>query len=233
MQLRTLSSAIFSVIGLAIPGPAHAQVLFFTDRAAWQAAVGTAPTIEDFSSFAADTPFQTAPVALNGMTIQQLGFNAAFRNLVDVPPLQFAPNSGSSSGSLYTNFAEGATPATQVGITFAQSNRAFGLDSWGAFDGEGSVLEVFNGATLLGSQNLTNGNGDFIGYIVTGGGSATSARFSSVNLNPGGGGEGFYIDNLAVVPVPEPSGLVLLGLGLLGFARRRRRNGNGAAMQSP
>jgi hypothetical protein len=76
-------------------------------------------------------------------------------------------------------------------------NKAFGLDSWSGNDGEGAVLEVFSGATLLGSQALTGGDGDFLGYVLTGEDTAMAVRFRSDGLIPGMLGERFYIDNLA------------------------------------
>jgi hypothetical protein len=85
----------------------------------------------------------------------------------------------------------------QVRITFTGLNRAFGFDSWSGNDGEGVVLDVFSGATLLGSQALTGGDRDFLGYVLTGVDMATSVRFSSDRLIPEMIGERFYIDNLA------------------------------------
>ena len=45
-----------------------------------------------------------------------------------------------------------------------------------------------------------------------------SVEFSSVGTN-----YGFYIDNLVVEGVPEPSSAALLGLAGLGFLARRKR----------
>src|SRR5438876_34400 len=84
-------------LGLGFPAEASADITFFTDRAAWERAAGPPSFTEDFSGFSVDTPFRTAPAALNGMAIQQVGTERMAWNEVDVPPPQFAPNSGSSS----------------------------------------------------------------------------------------------------------------------------------------
>jgi hypothetical protein len=144
-----------------------------------------------------DTPFRASPVALNGMVIQQVGTERMAWNEVDVPPHKFAPNSGSNSALLLTNFPEGGRSGIQVSITFTGRNKAFGFETWSGNDGEGAVLDVFSGATLLGSQALTGGDGDCLGYVLTGEDTATAVRFRSDSLIPGMQGERFYIDNLA------------------------------------
>jgi hypothetical protein len=189
--------AAVAALGLGFPASAEAEVMFFTDRVAWENAVGPTSFTENFSGFPVDTPFRASPVALNGMVIQQVGTERMAWNEVDVPPHIFTPNSGSSSALLLTNFPEGGRSGIQVSITFAGLNKAFGFDSWSGNDGEGAVLEVFSGASLLGSQALTDGDGDFLGYVLTGEDTSTAVRFRSDGLIPGMLGERFYIDNLA------------------------------------
>lgn len=212
-----------SVLAMALvfTASAKADVVFYTNLANWQSAAGTPSFTEDFSGFATDTSFRTAPVGLNGMTIRQEGVDAAFRNQVDVAPLEFSTGNGTNSGSLFTNAPEGPAAGTQVRITFNALNQAFGLESWEGNSGEGAVMEVYSGTTLLGSQALTDASGAFLGYVLTNGDTATSVRFRSDRLNGGQGGEGFYIDNLAGVTaaaIPEPGPLLLSGIGLVVFA---------------
>jgi hypothetical protein len=214
------AQAVVCAFGLGVCVTAQAAALsWFTDRAAWEAAAGTPTFTEDFSGFSSDLLFQTAPVALNGMTIVQQGVDD-FRNLVDVAPLEFADNNGTAHASMYTN--SGAITAQ---IAFNALTSAFGGQTWEAASGEGARVVVLSGSDVLGSVNLTDAGGAFFGFVVTGG-SATSIRFESVTDAPGSAGEGFGLDNLAgrvAGQVPAPGALALLGIGLAGLAAARRR----------
>jgi hypothetical protein len=225
--MRAISS-FSAAVALAFTVNANAGVIFFTDEAAWNAAAGAPSFTENFSSFAADTSFRTTPVALNGMTISQEGVNTdSFRNTVDVPPLDFPDNNGTAHSSTFTEGDAG----TQVRIMFDALNSAFAFETWEAASGEGAILEVFAGGSLLGSRALTDGSGDFLGYVLDGGDTATSVLFRSITSNSSSGGEGFGLDNLVGVnalpsaSVPEPGSLALLGvaLGAFGLSRRRKK----------
>lgn len=204
--------------------PAEAAVNFFTNSATWQAAAGASTFTEDFSGFASDTSFASSPVAISGMTISREGPEPGLSNFIDVPPLMFSSGSGTAQAELFTNSNEGVNIGTQVRIAFSQLNIAFGFNSWEAVGLEGSILEVYNGATLLGSQNLGAANAAFLGYTLTGGDIATSVRFRSNLLIVGTSGEGFAIDNLAGVSVPEPAMAVTIAtvLATLSVFGRRR-----------
>ena len=108
-----------AVVGWFAVAPAQAVVNFFTNQATWQAAAGPATFTEDFSSFAADTSFANAPVALNGMTISREGPEPGLTNFIDVPPLMFSSGSGTAQAELFTNTNEGQLIGTQVRIAFA------------------------------------------------------------------------------------------------------------------
>jgi hypothetical protein len=211
------------VAGLSLPQSAFAVVQFFTSRAAWEAAAGPATFTEDFSGFAADTPFHSLPVALNEMTISREGPEAGLTNFIDVPPLMFSGGSGTAQAEVFTNFNEGANIGTQVRLAFNQTNRAFGFDSWAAGDFEDANLEIYNGAALVGSQAVPAGNNVFLGYVLSGGDVATSVRFASAMMIVGTTGEGFAIDNLAGAAVPEPgsAALTAFAIGAVFAARRR------------
>jgi hypothetical protein len=211
------------VVGLSLPQNAFAVVQFFTSRAAWQAAAGPASFSEDFSGFAADTPFHSSPVALSGMTISREGPEAGLTNFIDVPPLMFVGGSGTAQAELFTNFNEGSNIGTQVRVAFNQTNRAFGFDSWAAGDFEDANLEIYNGAALVGSQTVPAGNNVFLGYVLSGGDVATWVRFASATMIVGTTGEGFAIDNLAGAAIPEPGSAALASIAMGAALAVRRR----------
>src|SRR5688500_3603431 len=77
-----------------------AVVNSFTDRGSFNAAAGTGQLAENFSGFAVDTVFRTAPVAANGFVISQEGTNPTnFRNFIDVPPFLATDNNGTTHAS--------------------------------------------------------------------------------------------------------------------------------------
>ena len=222
------STALVTALGLAAASPAAASAVFYTDRASWAAAAGAPTFFEDFSGFAADTSFRSAAVALDGMSIVQLG-SGSFRNVIDVgPDYDFTEHDDTSHASLFTNAAGGPTSAVDVRILFDAPNLAFGFEHWVAADQEGARLEIYDGAALVGSADLSNAFGGFLGYVLDGGDLASALLLRSIaNLSgPGDPGEGFGIDRLEGVAVPEPDTLLLCALGLVGLcARRSRRAG--------
>ena len=225
-MIRPRILVLASLLAIGLLSPAQGAITFHTNQAVWQAAAGPLSFTENFSGFAVDTQFRTAPLAIGGGTIVQEGADQGFRNIIDVVPLDFPLiSSGTNSGSLFTDI-----DTTFARITFSTLNSAFGFQAWDAASGEIAVLEVYDGATLIGGQTLTGASGEFLGYVTTGGTTATSVRFRS--LNSLDGGEGFYIDNLAGVnasaaAVPEPTTFAMFGIVALGFAgagwRRRKK----------
>jgi hypothetical protein len=223
MKIKMPVTASATAICWLVAAMAEGAVNFFTNSVTWQAAAGASTFSEDFSGFISDTSFASSPVALNGMTISREGPEAGLTNYIDVPPLTFSTGSGTAQAELFTNTNEGMNIGTQVRIAFSQLNTAFGFNSWEAVGLEGAVLEVYNGATLLGSQNLGGANAAFLGYTLTGGDTATSVRFRSNLLIVGTSGEGFAIDNLAGVGVPEPTGPAITLSALVAFSAITRR----------
>jgi hypothetical protein len=146
-------------------------------------------------------------------------------NFIDVPPLMFSGGSGTSQAELFTNFNEGSLIGTQVRITFDQPVLAFGLDVWAAGDFERATMVIFDGMSIQEAPSLPAGNGAFSGFIMTGGAQATSVVFESRDLIVGTTGEGFAVDNLGFVAVPEPIAcwqlLVLAATAAAGCSTRR------------
>jgi hypothetical protein len=222
-----MNKIVFVGVLAATATLSHAVITFFNNQASWQAAAGSLTFSEDFSGFGSDTLFRSSAVAINGGMLGQEGFDQAFRNLVDVNPQGFSDNNGTNNASMYTNASDnGNPPATNVRLTFTSLNHAFGFSTWGAASGEVAAIDVYNGASLLGSISLTDGSGAFTGFVLDGGDVATSVVWRSVNTVAGTTGEGFGMDDLVGVsgdPVPEPFTMAL-GIGALALALKRKRN---------
>ena len=140
----------------------------------------------------------------------------------------FDPNTNTNTGPLEIDFSKGVT--------------AFGLSAQdSAVDQEVFTFSTYNGAALVGTytsplfDNRTgSGKSVFLGAQATGGDIFTRVVISSQSFpdNPNNlpitGSNDFYFGPLNVVPVPEASSMVSLGmvLALLGgvtlIARRRR-----------
>ena len=64
----------FCLLALLGPPAAHAGLDVFTDRAAWEASVGTVSWCEDFEQFTQDVSFRVLPVDVGGrFTLVQQG----------------------------------------------------------------------------------------------------------------------------------------------------------------
>ena len=212
----------FIVAGLlCVTAASQASITWFNSLGGWNGAAGATSFTEDFSGFTTDTEFRTGPVAINGGSIAQEG-TGNFRNFIDTTPFDFPSSNGTTHAFILTDFG-----MTTVRVTFATALSAFGFETWEAASGEMAMVEVYNGALLLGSYNLSNDDGAFAGFVLGGGDVATSIVWRSIN-DLGNLGEGFAMDNLvgvnAMNPVPEPFTMVLLGgAALAGYRRVRAR----------
>lgn len=216
---------IVAALPLALTAGSTAAVQSFSDRAAWLAAVGPLSATEDFSGFTQDTEFRSGPVALaGGMSMGQTGANtAAFRNFIDVPPLQFTDNNGTAHASSFVNGDDSPGVATGILISLTTNARAWGADFWGARSGEFLAVEVLGiGGSVLATIEPSNVSGQFAGFFGDAGEQFTAIRFRNVNITPGSGGEGFGMDNFAISFIPAPGAASLLGIAALAGLRRRR-----------
>jgi PEP-CTERM motif len=215
------------------PQFAHATLVTFTSRSAWQSAV-TAGGLsvqynEGFENFTSDTSFRNAPLNVNGhFTLSQTGTDQVFRNLIDVPPFDFADNDGTKSASLYTNFGT-ATTGTFVNMTFSSP-----IVAWGGDFSQDTLLELLNMSvnspsnTLLTTYQVpdTANATFFFGFVGSPSDLVGSLTFLSRTNIDGSSGEGFGLDNVtAATAVPEPASWVLLGsaVGAIALTFRRRR----------
>jgi hypothetical protein len=205
----------------------HAAITSFAARPAFNAAAGTIDANENFSGFAVDTPYRTVTVAANGFTLRQEGLDQLFRNQVDVAPLQFTDNNGTSHASNYTNFVEGPGTQTDVRIAFPVKAAAFGADFYGInglpTGAEGVAMDVIVNNAVAATFTLADLPTQFFGVVATAGEQIDSVLLRSANLVVGTGGEGFGMDDVAVKFVPEPASFgALAALGAVVLRRRTR-----------
>jgi len=87
---------------------------------------------------------------------------------IDVTPFLF-PDPASTHAEI--QLQDSASTPAAVRIDFTGANRAFGFKTWYASGAlaAGTTVEVYDGATMLGDFDLTDGAGDFAGYALDGG----------------------------------------------------------------
>ncbi len=166
-----------------------------------------------------------------------LSLSNNFENSVDNTDATFS----STSQALASSFASSVTPSGIYGISNNSSIEPlvgnlsspttamgiwFGNDDFNlTFD---AILEVFNGATSLGSIRVQSNANDFADQFL---GLSSTVAFDSFQVSyerPNAQGLYIYLDDLYLgessAPIPEPASLALLGLGLagIGFSRKRK-----------
>jgi len=118
-----------------------------------------------------------------------------------------------------------ASGASVVNIVLLPNQSYFGL-YWGTNDGFFNKVEMFNGATSLGSvTGISFSPNQFWNITADNAGEVFNRIELSLN---GAGGCCFEVDNLAVAAVPEPATWALMALGILplvGVLRRRALGG--------
>jgi hypothetical protein len=201
MRAARIVAAVM-VVGFMLPTVTQAAIVQYNDRASWLAAIGGASDVdEDFSGFTVDTIFRSTPVPIAMGTIQQVGFDQVFRNLVDVPPFLYSDNNGTNHASCYVNWPDtGPGSETNVEVVFSAPVSAWGADMYGCLGLELLAVDVSgtNDQTILGTL-LPAAQNTFVGFVATAGEQIDMVIFRSQVQVSGTGGEGFGSDDYSVL----------------------------------
>lgn len=208
---------------------AWAGVTVFTDRAAWEAAVGGVVGSENLNNGAtlsAYVPNLVGPGISsyfgNGVDFRLVGADMSFRSAItnDAENWSWSNSSprltaGGSIGGIGVGGTLSVEPSSSIGAV-----GGFGFD-WESSGAEAIVSVNFLGGEesdaflLVASQGLGN---QFFGIVSDGG-----ANIASLNLNTFAGDiNQIHFDNFALGATPAPGALALLGMGGLVASRRRR-----------
>lgn len=207
--------AVCAVAGFA--AAASSQIMVFTDRAAWESAVGGNFVLEDFNSTAIQTiaDGQTLDTGLLQIFRDGSG-NGADGALAISPGSQF----GNIDGTTHLDGETGASPHESVVFGFNGSDvYAFGADFASPFSGDG--VDLVAGGQRFSLDVIPGFDVGFFGIVNLSGSSLGSVSIAGT-LEDNTFQELWQADNIAYSVVPSPATAALLGLGGL-FAIRRKR----------
>jgi hypothetical protein len=220
------------LFGIALPCAVQAQVTTYATRNDFNAAFPGLP-LEDFetarvsngnaANFAGPVDKTTNnSVFQAGEILDGLRVSVGTSSAVGTDNTFVSSNGFANYVSHAISFNGSDTTRPQITVDFYNGNvSAFGLDLTSNPDGNNLTLNLFDGATLLGTFTVNNvqGAGTFFGASAT-------EPITSVTIADG---NFFGVDNIAFgspAAVPEPGSIALLtGMGLFGagfFARRHK-----------
>lgn len=210
-----MKSIITACAAIACAGGAISQVQVFTDRAAWEAAVGDFVT-EDFNAIAPQIINDGATLDTGLLQITRDGSANGADGLLEIEP---GANFGNVDGTTFISGETGAEPHETVRISAGAPITAFGADWFSPFSGDGIAIQAGDDVVLL--DSIAGFDIGFVGIIAMG-----SASFSEIQIvgtaDPITFQELWSADNFSFAVVPAPASAALLGLGGLAATRRRR-----------
>jgi hypothetical protein len=181
-----------------------ASIDTFTDRAAWEAAVGNNFVTEDFNALS-NRPLS---VGLNNLGLIDMRING------DV---------GFSSLSTYFQGDSRSQPGWSQDLVFREPIIGFG-GHWNGTTTNALLVAIVSGQTIKFSDHLAYPGSGFLGVVSDT--PFTEARISDEGVYPN---ETYTLDNLSfATAMPIPPSLYLFGTGLLVLAEMARRKADKA-----
>jgi hypothetical protein len=199
----------------ATVGAASAQLMVFTDRVAWEAAIGGAAVFtEDFN---AQTPGIIADGATLDTGLLQITRNGSPNGADGLLEIEPGANFGNLDGTTFLSGETGIEPHERVEFGFnGNSVFAFGGDWFSPFSGDGIALDIDGEIVLL--DAVSGFDQGFIGVVG-------NSAFGSVAIVGTPDAISFQelwsVDNISYA-IPSPATAALLGLSGLIAARRQR-----------
>lgn len=223
MKALKIFAATIPFAFAAISVPAHAVIAPYTtykNLAAFEAAAGQT-SVETFSSALLGDSNANYAGSFKGFNLSSIANGD--RSGIATGTIGTSDNTAIPAAFQKQNFYgwgegnDGKNGPTTL-FTFTKPVTAFGFD-WFNTDTSDSYSVTVNGLTQTVFNYKSSG---FFGIVATNNQTFTSASIQNVNYGGYISTEG--LDNVRVSAVPEPTGVALFGIAILGFMAARRRS---------